>query len=61
MIGKNLIEQIKDLYLRLNQEKMSKEQVEELNNSTIEELEEERSSLLMDLGEYLYPEFYELY
>jgi hypothetical protein len=61
MIGKNLIEQIKDLHLRLNQEKMSKEQVEELNNSTIEELEEERSSLLMDLGEYLYPEFYELY
>jgi hypothetical protein len=61
MIGKNLIEQIKDLHLRLNQEKMSKEQVEELSNSTIEELEEERSSLLMNLGEYLYPEFYELY
>jgi hypothetical protein len=61
MIGKNLIEQIKDLHLRLNQEEMSKEQVEELNDSTIEELEGERSSLLMNLGEYLYPEFYEFY
>lgn len=61
MIGRNLIEEIKDLYLRLNQEEMSKDQLEELDNSTIEELEGERSSLLMGLGEYLYPEFYEFY
>lgn len=61
MIGINLIEEIKDLYLRLNQEEMSKDKVKKLNNSTIEELEEKRQSLLMKLGDYLYPEFYEFY
>lgn len=61
MIGQNLIEQIKDLFMRLNQEEISTEDLDELNDSTIEQLESKRYSLLMELGEYTYPEFHNLY
>lgn len=61
MIGQNLIEQIKDLFMRLNQEEISTADLDELNDSTIEQLESKRYSLLMELGEYTYPEFHNLY
>lgn len=55
MIGINLIEEIKDLFMRLNQEEMSSNQIKKLNNSTIEELEESKRILLAQMG----PEWYE--
>lgn len=61
MIGQNLIEQIKDLFMRLNQEEISTADLDELNDSTIEQLESKKYSLLMELGEYTYPEFHNLY
>lgn len=61
MIGKNLIEDIKDLFMRLNQEEISTADLNKLNESSIEQLESKRYSLLVELGEYTYPEFHNLY
>ena len=49
MISKNLIDQIKDLLIRLDGEEITQSELDKLNNSTIEELEQKRNMLLIAL------------
>lgn len=49
MITKNLIDQIKDLLIRLDGEEITPSELNKLNNSTIEQLEEKRNMLLIAL------------
>jgi hypothetical protein len=56
---KHLIEQVKDLALRVNQEEISSE---ELADKSLDEITDLKNELLMELGtEYLYPLFEDLY
>jgi hypothetical protein len=49
MITKHLIDQIKDLLIRLDGEEITQSELDKLNNCTIEQLEEKRNMLLIAL------------
>ena len=49
MITEHLIQQIKDLLIRLDGEEITESELKKLNNSTIEQLGEKRAMLLMAL------------